>query len=87
MRLGRAFLIPLIALGGCADRAAPDLAVAGAYFPAWMICGLIGIFAAIGARVIFVVTNVVGVLPLQLFVCTAIGIGFAVFAWLFWFGQ
>jgi hypothetical protein len=85
---GNALLISLIALtvGGCTVRGAPSFSLFGAFFPAWMFCGLLGIFAAIGVRVGFVISGLAEVLPLQLFVCTSIGVCFALLAWLFWFG-
>lgn len=79
-------LIPIM-LSGCADRGAPSFALAGAYFPAWMLCALLGIIVTIGARVGFVVSGLATVLPYQLFVCTAIGVCAALLAWLLWFGQ
>jgi hypothetical protein len=85
----RALILPLVScsLAGCANRGAPSYSLFGAFFPAWMFCAVLGIFAAIGARVIFVVTGLSSVLPFQLFVCISIGVCFAVLAWLFWFGQ
>ncbi|MEJ0096095.1 MAG: YtcA family lipoprotein [Methylocella sp.] len=82
-------LTPLISivLSGCRERGAPSFSLVGAYFPAWMVCALIGIIAAIGARAAFIVTGLAGVLPFQLFVCASIGVCFALLAWLLWFGQ
>ena len=77
--------LPLI-LGGCSRGGAPSLVLFGAYFPDWMLCALLGIVVAIVARVAFVATGLSTVLPYQLFVCTAIGLIFALFAWLIWFG-
>jgi flagellar motor component MotA len=76
-----------ITLSGCADHGAPSFSLAGAYFPAWMVCALIGIVATIGARVGFVISGLATVLPYQLFVCTSIGVSVALLAWLLWFGQ
>jgi YtcA family len=75
------------ALGGCAVRGAPSFAIAGSYFPGWMFCAVIGVIAAILARAGFVASGLANVLPLQLFVCAAIGlcVGFA--TWLLWFGH
>lgn len=81
-------LVPIasIALSGCALRGAPSFALFGAFFPAWMACALIGIFAAIGARIAFTASGLASLLPFQLFVCTSIGVIFAVLVWLVWFG-
>ncbi|GJE45682.1 YtcA family lipoprotein [Methylobacterium soli] len=83
----RSLLVPLLfsALSGCSDRGAPSFTLVGAFFPAWMLFALIGIAVAIGARAIFVASGLAVVLPNQLFVCAAIGVGFALLAWLLWF--
>jgi hypothetical protein len=84
-----ALLISLVlgALGGCAERGAPSFALFGAFFPAWMLFAALGILASIAARAIFIFSGLAGVLPFQLFVCTAIGAFFALLAWLLWFGH
>jgi hypothetical protein len=79
-------LLAALSVGGCAVRGAPSFALFGAFFPAWMFCGLLGIFASIGARAGLVVSGLADIVPLQLFVCTSIGVCFALAAWLFWFG-
>jgi len=71
-------------LSGCG---APSYTLFGAFFPAWMFCGGIGLLVAIGARAVFVSTGWNTVLPFQLFVCAAIGVIFGLLAWLLWFGR
>jgi len=73
-------------LGGCARHGAPSFVLFGAFFPAWMLCALIGIFGAIAARGIFVAVGLNSVLPYQLFVCSSVGFVVAALAWLTWFG-
>jgi YtcA family len=75
------------ALTGCAVRGAPSFVIAGSYFPGWMFCALIGIVLAIAVRIGFVGSGLAGVLPFQLFVCTAIGLCGSLLAWLLWFGH
>jgi hypothetical protein len=75
------------ALGGCEVRGAPSFVIAGSYFPGWMFCALIGIVSAIAVRVGFVASGLASVLPLQLLVCSAIGLCCGLLAWLLWFGQ
>ena len=65
---------------------APDFYIFGAYFPAWMLCALIGIVAAIAIRVLFVATGLSSILPFQLFVCTSVGLIAGSIAWSVWFG-
>lgn len=64
---------------------APDIELAGAYFPAWLLCTVVGIVGAALARVIFVVTHVTDQVPYQLAVCTAIGFIVAIGSWLVFF--
>lgn len=80
-------LLPTMVLTGCASRGAPSFVLFGAYFPAWMLCALIGIFIAFGARIGFVTSGLSQILPYQLFVCTSIGVIAALLIWLFWFGH
>jgi len=72
-------------LSGCMSAGAPDVELEGAYFPAWLLCAVVGIVGAALARVIFVVTHVAEQVPYQLAVCTAIGLIVAVGTWLLFF--
>ena len=81
------FVSLCLGLGGCAVRGAPSFVLFGAYFPAWMFCGLIGILGAIIARIAMLATGLADLLPYQLFVCVAVGLVVGVAAWLLWFGQ
>jgi len=69
-------------VGGCA--AAPSIPVAGAYFPAWLVCSLIGVLGMIVARVVLVGAGLGQALPLQLLVCLSVGIVFAAAMWAAW---
>jgi hypothetical protein len=40
---------------GCSR--APTFNILGSFFPAWILCGVIGIFLAVGVRMLFVRTN------------------------------
>ncbi|MBO9647489.1 MAG: hypothetical protein J7605_03200 [Variovorax sp.] len=71
-------------LWGCAG--APSIPLAGAYFPAWLLCALVGVVGAAVARALFVTSGVAQLLPLQLFVCTAIGAAIAALLWWVWVG-
>jgi hypothetical protein len=57
----------------------------GAYFPAWMVCALLGILGAIAARAFFVGSGLARILPFQLFVCASIGVCLALLAMMLWF--
>ena len=81
------FSLALSTLNGCATRGAPSFALFGAFFPAWIICAIIGIVAAIAARAVLVATGLSDVLPFQLLVCTAIGTCVALLSWWIAFGS
>jgi hypothetical protein len=71
-------------LGGLS--ASPSFEIVGAFFPAWMVCALIGIVGGISVRAIFVATGLANALPHQLAVCTAIAVITGILAWLIGFG-
>ena len=73
--------------GGCARTGAPSFSLVGAYFPAWMLCGLAGIAAALVARLVFVASGLATVIPYQLAVCVSIGAFVAMLMWTIWFGR
>lgn len=72
-------------LSRCTSGGAPSFELFGAYFPAWMFCGVIGIIGALIARAIFVATSVAEALPHQLTLCTGIGLIVALGVWLLFF--
>src|ERR1700733_13008045 len=87
MRPGQVVLgFAALALGGC-STGAPSFVLFGAFFPAWMLCGTLGIIGAGVARAGFVASGLSDSLPYQLFVCSAVGVIVALFAWLLCFGQ
>jgi hypothetical protein len=79
--------LPLLSLCGCSGAGAPSFDIFGAFFPAWLLCAVLGIFAALGARVFFVTRNLTDVLPFQLLVCTSLGAVVALLIWLIYFGR
>jgi hypothetical protein len=76
----------VLGLAGQCDVGAPSFELFGAFFPAWMLCGAVGIAGAISARTLFVKTGLAEIFPYQLLVCTAIGSMFAMLVWLRCFG-
>ena len=40
--------LPLLSLCGCSEPGAPSFAIFGAFFPAWLLCALLGILVALG---------------------------------------
>jgi hypothetical protein len=74
-------------LSGCSRGSAPSFDVFGAFFPAWLLCGVIGIAGAVVARIVFVSTGLANALPYQLAFCAAIGGIAALLVWLVGFGH
>lgn len=70
----------LMALQGCSLSGAPYV-IFGAYFPKWLLASLVGIAAALAAHRVFVATGWNTRIPLQLSVCSAIGVVVAVLVW------
>ncbi|KXV54982.1 hypothetical protein AD946_00745 [Gluconobacter thailandicus] len=76
----------LLAGGGCTPQGAPSFPVVGAYFPDWMVCGLIGVAVAVGLRVIFLLTGLDAILSFRLFTYVAMGVIAALTVWTLVFG-
>jgi hypothetical protein len=69
-------------LQGCTLHGAPSYEIFGAFFPLWLVSGLIGFVGGLVAHRIFVSTGYAQIVPFQLFVCLAIGVIVAVLVWL-----
>jgi hypothetical protein len=70
-----------LGLGGC-DPGAPSLSLVGSYFPAWILCSLIGVAVGLAARVVLSATRLAETAAYPLVVCIAIGVIAGVAAWL-----
>jgi hypothetical protein len=71
-----------LSLAGCGG--APSVTVAGAYFPAWLLCGVIAVLVAVIARSLMLVTRLSNHIPYQLAVCSSIGVIVALLVWQVW---
>jgi hypothetical protein len=80
-------MLALLALCGCSEVGAPSFDLFGAFFPAWLLCGVFGIFVALSARIFFATRNLTDVLPFQLSLCTSLGAISALLLWLVCFGR
>lgn len=65
---------------------APSFDLFGAFFPAWLLFGALGVLMALLARGVFVATGLDAVLRLRLFAYTAIGVMAGALGWLAFFG-
>jgi YtcA family len=69
-------------LAGCS--AAPSHSILGSYFPSWMICALVGLFATVIIRQILVSVGIDRTLPAPLLVYLALAVAGAFATWLIW---
>jgi hypothetical protein len=69
------------------EAGAPTFDLFGAFFPAWLLCVVLGIFVALGARIFFATRGLTEIVPFQLAVCTSLGAIFALLVWLLCFGR
>jgi hypothetical protein len=67
---------------GCGG--APAVTIAGAYFPAWLLCAVIAVLVAVFIRALMVATRAVNYIPYQLAVCGSAGTIVALIMWHFW---
>ncbi|GGJ04917.1 YtcA family lipoprotein [Neoroseomonas lacus] len=82
----RAAPLATVLLTGCAPQGAPSLVLFGSYFPAWMLCALIGIAAALAARAAFILVGLDAIMAFRLFSYSAIAVTVAAVCWLIWYG-
>ena len=67
---------------GCGG--APSVTIAGAYFPAWLLCAVIAVLVATVIRALMVATGLANFIPYQLAVCCSVGATFALILWNLW---
>ena len=86
MAPGRAGLIAFGAVAATpAFAAAPSLVVFGAFFPAWILCALIGVVGAILVRAALVTLKLDEFLPAKLIVYLAFAILIGIGVWRVWY--
>ena len=68
-------------LTGCSLAGAPSFELFGAFFPAWMLCALVGVIGAAGARVVLSTTTLGSLISFQLATCTAVGVIVGLLVW------
>jgi len=59
----------------------------GSYFPAWMLCAVLGIIAAVIIREIIGVTGINDYVVAPLLTYAALAVSATLLVWLFWFGH
>jgi hypothetical protein len=73
-------LLPFMA--GCTG--APTITLAGAYFPAWLLCAIFAVFVAIVVHILMIVTKLSDRIPFGLAVCASLGVIAALVLWRLW---
>jgi len=83
---GRTLVFIAVMLGASAAQAAapaaPSIVVFGSYFPAWIVCAIVGVLGATIARFVLVGLDVDEFLPLRLVVYLCLAIDFGLGLWL-----
>jgi len=83
----RAFWRTAIALPVSGCSYAPTLNLLGSYFPAWMLCAVLGVAAAVIIRQILGVAGINEYVVAPLLTYAALAVSATLLAWLFWFGH
>lgn len=83
----RAFWRTAIALPVAGCSSAPTMDLLGSYFPAWMLCAVVGIVAAIIIRQILAVAGINAYVVAPLLTYAGLAVSATLLAWLLWFGH
>src|SRR3984893_6852804 len=76
-----------IALPVAACSYSPTMDLLGSYFPAWMLCAVIGIVASVIIRQILAVAGINDYVVAPLLTYAALAVSATLLAWLLWFGH
>jgi hypothetical protein len=76
-----------IALPVAACSSAPTMDLLGSYFPAWMLCAVLGIVVAVIIRQLLAVAGISEHIVAPLLTYAALAVSATLLAWLFWFGH
>ena len=86
-RASRALSRVAIALPVAACNYAPSIDLLGSYFPAWMLCAVLGVVAAVIIRQILVAAGINDYVVAPLLTYAALAVSATLLVWLFWFGR
>jgi hypothetical protein len=75
--------IAMLAATGCSR--APTFNILGSFFPAWILCGVLGILLTVGVRILFVRTNFEQELSPLILVYPCLAAFFTFLIWLLFF--
>ena len=77
--------VVVLLLPGCAG--APAVNVVGSYFPAWMLCTMLGLIAAVCFRQVLMLCRLEDQLVLPLVTYALVALTATLAIWLLWFGH
>jgi hypothetical protein len=83
----RALTRVTIALPIAACNYAPTMDLFGSFFPAWMLCAVLGVVAAVIIRQILVVAGINAYVVAPLLTYAGLAVSATLLAWLLWFGH
>src|SRR5262245_7804487 len=72
-------------VAGC--NYSPTMELLGSYFPAWMLCAVLGIVAAVIIRQILAVAGISDYVVAPLLTYAGLAVSATLLAWLVWFGH
>jgi hypothetical protein len=76
-----------VALPVAACSYSPTMDLLGSYFPAWMLCAVIGIVASVVIRQILAVAGINDYVVAPLLTYVALAVSATLLTWLLWFGH
>lgn len=85
LRGGAAVLCALLLLPALGCSRAPSFSILGSFFPAWILCGVIGIALAVVVRVFFARTNFEQELSPLILIYPCLALFFTFSIWLLFF--
>ena len=83
----RALARVAIALSVAACNYAPTMDLFGSFFPAWMLCAVLGVVAAVIIRQILAVAGINDYVVAPLLTYAGLAVSATLLAWLLWFGH
>lgn len=72
----------LTLMTGCSS--APTITLAGAYFPAWLLCAIFAVLVAVVTHIVMTVTKLSDRIPFGSAVCASLGVIAALALWRLW---
>ena len=78
-------VVVALAVSGCSHSPTTDLL--GSYFPAWILCSIVGIVAAVVIRQILAVTGIGDYVVAPLLTYAGLALSATLLFWLIWFGH